>query len=526
MNNETNLLYIDLFCGAGGVTEGISRNPQAKVIACVNHDENAIKSHKANHPDSHHFIEDIRTLDLTELTAITAKARKDHPGAKVVLWASLECTHFSSAKGGQKRDPDSRTLAEHLLRYIDKLDPDYVQIENVREFMTWGKLLDNGKPDPADKGKAYSLWVYNIKKRGYNYDFKLINSADLGAYTARLRYFGTFAKKNLPIVWPKMDQVGKPVRDVLDLTDIGEDIFKRAKPLVDKTLERLYHGLKKMANDQGVMSYYGRNDAWSDINKPNPTVTTNNRFALITAKAQSVMTYYGNGNVTGIDKPAPTITTKDRLALITSKPSHMVMTYYSPGNCHNLLKPSPTLTTTAQLALVTVKPNSNMLMTHYSNGTCCAIDKPSPTITTVPKVSLVTTRLMSHWLINPQYQSKGRSIDRPCFTLIARMDKAPPYLMSAVHGQAPSVTGTDWEQKLKLLMHELNIESVHLRMFKIPELKRIMGFDTDYKLIGTQTEQKKFIGNAVEVNTAAAISIALSKAINNHGLVNEGKNYG
>lgn len=441
MRNNTNLLYIDLFCGAGGVTEGISRNPQAKVIACVNHDKNAIASHKANHPESHHFIEDIRTLDLTELSEITTAARYKYPNAKVVLWASLECTHFSCAKGGQSRDADSRTLAEHLLRYIDTLNPDFIQIENVREFMTWGKLLPNGKPCPEDKGQLYSLWVYNITKRGYNYDFKLINSADLGAYTARLRYFGTFAKKGLPIVWPEANQQGKPVRDVLDLNDIGEDIFKRKKPLVDKTLERIYNGLVKMQQEEhGVMSYYGRNDAWSDINKPAPTVTTNNRLALITAKSH-VMTYYGNGNVTGTDKPSPTVTTKDRLALITAKP-------------------------------------------------------------------------ISHWIINPQYQSKGRSIDRPCFTLIARMDKAPPYLMSAIHGNAPEVTGTKWEQKLKLLMHELHIKSIHLRMFKVPELKRIMGFGDDYKLIGTQTEQKKFIGNAVEVNTAAAISLALSNAIN------------
>ena len=39
---------------------------------------------------------------------------------------------------------------------------------------------------------------------------------------------------------------------------------------------------------------------------------------------------------------------------------------------------------------------------------------------------------------------------------------------------------------------------VKMRMLKIPELKRIMGFPANYKLVGTQAEQKKFIGNAVE----------------------------
>ena len=145
------LLYIDLFCGAGGTTTGIESakingEKRAKVIACVNHDKNAIISHQANHPDTMHFTEDIRTLDLTYLVRHKQNMCAKYPGAYVVLWASLECTNFSKAKGGQARDPDSRTLANHLFRYIEQLKPDYIQIENVEEFMSWGDLDENGKP--------------------------------------------------------------------------------------------------------------------------------------------------------------------------------------------------------------------------------------------------------------------------------------------------------------------------------------------------------------------------------------------
>lgn len=59
-----NLLYIDLFCGAGGTSTGINTarldgEECAKVVACVNHDANAIASHASNHPDAMHFTEDI-----------------------------------------------------------------------------------------------------------------------------------------------------------------------------------------------------------------------------------------------------------------------------------------------------------------------------------------------------------------------------------------------------------------------------------------------------------------------------------
>lgn len=66
------LLYIDLFCGAGGTSTGVNSarlngEQCADVIACVNHDANAIASHASNHPDALHFTEDIRTLELSPL---------------------------------------------------------------------------------------------------------------------------------------------------------------------------------------------------------------------------------------------------------------------------------------------------------------------------------------------------------------------------------------------------------------------------------------------------------------------------
>lgn len=256
------LLYIDLFCGAGGTSTGVNSarlngEQCADVIACVNHDANAIASHASNHPDALHFTEDIRTLELSPLIEHLKKCREDNPGALVVLWASLECTNFSKAKGGQPRDADSRTLAEHLFRYIEAISPDYIQIENVEEFMSWGEVDENGKPVSMDKGKSYTRWVRKVKSYGYRFDHRILNAADYGAYTSRKRFFGIFAKGDLPIVFPSQTHSKngtntlfgslakwKPVKDVLDFADEGKTIF-RDKPLSEKTLERIYAGLVK-----------------------------------------------------------------------------------------------------------------------------------------------------------------------------------------------------------------------------------------------------------------------------------------
>jgi site-specific DNA-cytosine methylase len=57
------LKCIDLFCGAGGSTTGVTDTGLVDVIACINHDNIAIRSHEANHPNCIHHTEDIRLFD-------------------------------------------------------------------------------------------------------------------------------------------------------------------------------------------------------------------------------------------------------------------------------------------------------------------------------------------------------------------------------------------------------------------------------------------------------------------------------
>lgn len=494
------LLYIDLFCGAGGTSTGVERamyegNKCAEVIACVNHDPNAIASHAANHPNALHFTEDIRTLDLTELVAHTNSKRAANPNALVVLWASLECTNFSKAKGGQPRDADSRTLAEHLFRYIEALTPDYIYIENVEEFMCWGDLDENGKPVSRDKGRLYMRWVQTVCKYGYDFAHRLLNAANYGAYTSRTRFFGIFAKKNLPIVFPdpthckngKQDmfsslQSWKPVKEVLELSNEGKSIFERDKPLADKTLERIYAGLIKFVaggKEAFLIKYNSMNQSGKytapSIDEPCPTVATQNRLGV--AKVQFLSKQFSgdpNGKNISINEPCGTITTIDHHAVVSTQ---FIDAYYGNGHEHS-------------------------------------IELPSPTLTTVDRLSLITA---DQFILNPQYSSSGGSIDKPCFTLIARMDKMPPYLVSAEKGKFSIVvyeSDTPAMRKIKEFMAMFGIVDIKMRMLNVGELKRIMGFGSEYTLIGTQAEQKKYIGNAVEVNMSRALCVALYSELN------------
>lgn len=527
------LLYIDLFCGAGGTSTGVNSarlngEQCADVIACVNHDANAIASHASNHPDALHFTEDIRTLELSPLVEHLKKCREENPGALVVLWASLECTNFSKAKGGQPRDADSRTLAEHLFRYIEAITPDYIQIENVEEFMSWGEVDENGKPVSMDKGKSYTRWVRKVKSYGYRFDHRILNAADYGAYTSRKRFFGIFAKGDLPIVFPRQTHSKngantlfgslakwKPVKEVLDFADEGKTIF-RDKPLSEKTLERIYAGLVKFIAGgkeaflvkYNSMSKTGKYNA-PGIDEPCPTVATQNRLGVAQVAFLSKQ-YSGHPDSknTSVNEPAGTITTIDHHAFISA--------YYGNGNNHSVEMPSPTVTTKDRLALIRSEQFIDM---QYGNGTAASVDVPANTVTTNPKFNLVTVK--RHYLMNPQYKNVGGSIEKPCFTLIARMDKMPPYLVTAETGDVfIEVYSTDspMTAKIKEFMALYGIIDIKMRMLKIPELKKIMGFPEDYVLVGSQADQKKFIGNAVEVNMARVLCEALCKTLSKNEL--------
>lgn len=535
--DNINLLYIDLFCGAGGTSSGVEYasvdgRKCAEVVACVNHDKNAILSHMANHPNTLHFTEDIRTLELSPMVARLQEKKAEHPKAKVVLWASLECTNFSKAKGGQPRDADSRTLAEHLFRYIEALQPDYIQIENVEEFMCWGELDENGKPISKRKGIDYIHWVRNVCGYGYDFSWRILNAADFGAYTSRKRYFGQFARTGLPIAFPEQThakpnvafqsqilgnlfpgqyQPWKAVRDVLDLDDDGESIFTRKKPLCEKTLERVYAGLVKFVaggkkqHEDFMMRYNTARaqDTVKSLEEPCGTVTTMNRFARV--KCQFLSKQFGgdpSGKNIDIEQPAGTITCKDHHAFVTA--------YYGNGYNTSIDEIAPTVTTKDRLSLVSMKFMAN----EYSGGgQITSINQPCPAVLTTPKQKIVSPQ----YLMNPySFKSDGGSIDKPCFTLIARMDKMPPYLITTKDGAlgiAIYEDDSEWTRKVKEFMAAYGIVDICMRMLNIGELKRIMGFPTDYVLVGTQAEQKKYIGNAVEVNMSRVLCEALSRRL-------------
>lgn len=560
MTNEPIFLIVDLFCGFGGTTTGFEKaeidgNKIAKVIACVNHDPKAIKSHWLNHPEVKHFEEDIRTLDLTELAMHVKTEQDKYPNAKLILWASLECTNFSKAKGGQPRDADSRTLAEHLFRYVKAINPDYVKIENVVEFMSWGPLDENGKPLSRKNGQDWMRWRNEMCSFGFYDEWKELNSADYGAYTSRNRLFGCFAKEGYPIIWPEATHSKKgtntfdmfgglrkwmPVKDVLDFTDEGESIFNRKKPLSDKTLERIYAGLIKYVakgDTSFISKYYSGRPAGKVIPVTGPagTITTADVQALVstafiaqrnTGEPEFILNYNHSSTTNDINEPAPAILCADKLA--------KVKTEYAQNQ--SVEQPAGSILPTDKHRLVSVSNLGKMVEVNCNCGNTWITNEKtylkepcnqcgeitSGTVTYIHEIgatpfimptnfdnkpssienplSTITANRKHHYIVNPSHGGHSTSTEAPCPVIIARQDKAPLYLVQVENGPVTiAVFDCDTEimLKIKQFMCVFGLVDIKMRMLRVHELLKIQGFPADYQMVGNQSDHKKFIGNSV-----------------------------
>lgn len=332
------------------------------VDIAINHDEQAIRMHKTNHPQTLHLTEDIFKVDLEKYVN----------GQHVALmWASPDCTSHSKAKGGQPRKQGLRILPWAVYKHARKILPDVIIMENVEEIQQWGPLDENGKIIPDRKGEEYKRFINSMQSLGYDFDSKELVAADYGAPTTRKRWYAIFRRDGKPIVWPepthsKTGTDGKrwlECGDYIDWSDLGRSIFDRPKPLAEATMRRIANGYVKyvvnnphpyiVRNKDAVaflIQYHGeQKEGYSRgqlLTEPIKTIDTSNRYGLVTA---FVTKFYKSGIGQRCDEPLHTITTSPgHFGLISA----FMIKYYGTGCGQVLNSPLGTITTKDRFGLV------------------------------------------------------------------------------------------------------------------------------------------------------------------------------
>lgn len=234
-------IIVDNFAGGGGASTGIELATGLSVDIAINHDPAAIAMHQVNHPDTEHYCESVWEVDPRE-------AAKGRPIG--LAWFSPDCKHFSKAKGGKPVEKGIRGLAWVAVRWAATVSPRVIILENVEEFQTWGPLTEDGKPDPAKKGKTFRSFVRALNRHGYKVEWRELKACDYGAPTIRKRLFLIARRDGRPIVWPEPTHGDpksaavksgklKPWRTAAEIMDWSLEtpsIFNRKKPLSENTL--------------------------------------------------------------------------------------------------------------------------------------------------------------------------------------------------------------------------------------------------------------------------------------------------
>jgi DNA (cytosine-5)-methyltransferase 1 len=264
-------LVVDNFAGGGGASTGIEAAIGRPVDIAINHSPEAIAMHKANHPETRHFCENIWEVDPREAC-----------GSRPVglAWFSPDCTHFSRAKGTQPVKKSIRGLAWVVIRWASTVRPRVIILENVEEFQTWGPVVD-GRPDPKGVGKTFRAWLSKLTSLGYEVEFRSLVAADYGTPTTRRRLFLVARRDGAPAVWPEPTHgqgrptPWRPAADIIDWSLPCPSIFDRARPLAEATLRRIAAGIQRYVIDAAepfIVSHYGQSVGRS-VRDPLPTVT-------------------------------------------------------------------------------------------------------------------------------------------------------------------------------------------------------------------------------------------------------------
>lgn len=388
-------LIIDNFAGGGGASIGIEIGCGRPVDHAINHDPEAIAVHETNHPLTKHWCESVWDVDPLEVTK----------GLPVGLaWFSPDCKHFSKAKGSKPVDKKIRGLAWIVLRWIAKVKPRIIMLENVEEFTTWGPLVD-GKPCPKRKGQEFKSFIRAIERNGYKVEYKQLRACDYGSPTTRKRFFMVARCDGEQIAWPEPTHAApnsdlvksgklKPWRTAAEIIDWSiptKSIFDRKKPLAENTLKRIAKGFEKFVIHNPkpfIISYYGAKKEGEfrgvGLNQSLPTQTTENRFALVTPFISRIgQTGFGGDRMSyNAESPLTTITSKAEHLLVTS---HLLK--LRNGNYgSDLNAPCPTLTAGGNH----IGEVRAFLIKYYGNDTGQAIDEPVHTVVTKDRFGLVT----------------------------------------------------------------------------------------------------------------------------------------
>ncbi len=261
--------FVDLFCGAGFGARGAVRGGGVPLLGLDAWDL-ATQTYKANFPQADILTEKIEDVSPKSLGA---KYRPD------VLLTSPECTSHSIARGAKPGLEKSRETAIGIVPWVKAMQPRWVIVENVNRMKKWDR---------------HDELVQTIEGQGYAVSDLLLNSADFGSAQARKRMFLVCDKEGSTVSREDLiDLVKIQKQTAHDIINWEADypVAPLRKPGRAKaTLDRAERAIAELGERVPfLIVYYGSDYAggWQTLDVPLRTVTTVDRFGLVTWKGKT-----------------------------------------------------------------------------------------------------------------------------------------------------------------------------------------------------------------------------------------------
>lgn len=548
-------LFVDNFAGGGGASTGIELAIGRNVDIAINHDPDAIAMHRANHPNTKHYCEDVWEVDPVEAC----------DGRPVTLaWFSPDCKHFSRAKGGKPADKNIRGLAWVAVKWAYLVRPSVIMLENVPEIQTWGPLGKDNRPIKERAGETFNGFIKAlstgistdhpafpemcealsiswesemamalVKGLGYDIQFRILRSCDYGAPTTRQRFYMIARCDGRKIVWPKPTHGQKNSADVksgkkkpyhtaaecIDWSIPAQSIFERDRPLAENTLRRIARGIRRFVIDNPepfivTVNHGGDNFRGQSINEPLQTVTAKHGYGIVTP---TIMCNNENNVGARVDSPLPTVTTGNRNFLVAPT----LIQYHSETSKEEVRgqevdQPIMTIDTAPRYAL-----SCAHIMKNYGGGYTGAgskADAPLDTVTATDHNSLVTAHIMTM-----RNHMDGQLVDEPLGTITAGTThhlEVQAFLLkyygngtaNSVSEPLDTVTARDRFALVTIHGEEYIITDIRMRMLQPRELFNAQGFPEDYIIdhdadgkVYPKVKQVARCGNAVTPPVPAAL---------------------
>jgi len=253
---------LDLFCGAGGSSQGAVQ-AGATLVGAIDAWDLATETLRDNHPDAHVLTKRLGPRSSPD--RVLLKRGVD------LLLASPECTNHSVAKGSAPRCEESKRSANYILSFIRALEPRWVVLENVIQMRDW-----HGYDPLLDK-------LHNL---GYGVTPQVLDSADFGVPQTRRRLFLLCQQGSAPPLLPQPAAIQR--KAAKSFINLGSKWPSRILCLPNRaqaTIDRAGRAMAELGTGVPfLIVYYGSDGpgGWQPLHRPIRTLTTLDRFGLVT----------------------------------------------------------------------------------------------------------------------------------------------------------------------------------------------------------------------------------------------------